>query len=86
MAKDEKLKANEVNIPEVYGNVANIRYSPYEMEMTLGLISSNYEGIKPVVNVRMSPQSERSRQARRFNTRHDVAKKRLASFYIRVRE
>ncbi len=58
MAKDkeERLKASEVNIPEVYGNVANISYSPYEMEMTLGLISSNYEGIKPVVNVRMSPQ------------------------------
>ena len=55
--KDEKLKASEVNIPEVYGNVANISYSPYEMEMTLGLISSNYEGIKPVVNVRMSPLS-----------------------------
>jgi len=24
--------------------------------MTLGLVSSNYNGIKPVVNVRMSPQ------------------------------
>ena len=70
--KDEKLKANEVNIPEVYGNVANISYSPYEMEMTLGLISSNYEGIKPVVNVRMSPQSERSRQTRRFPNKQEV--------------
>ena len=54
--KEEKLKAGEVNIPEVYGNVANISYSPYEVELTLGLISSTYEGIKPVVNLRMSPQ------------------------------
>ena len=54
--KEEKLKAGEVNIPEVYGNVANISYSQYEVELTLGLISSTYEGIKPVVNLRMSPQ------------------------------
>ena len=47
------------------------------MEMTLGLISSNYEGIKPVVNVRMSPQSERSRQTRRFN-------KRLLDFFCAI--
>ena len=48
--------------------------------MTLGLISSNYEGIKPVVNVRMSPQSERSRQKRRFPNKQEVCIKASRQF------
>ena len=31
-------------------------HTPYEFEITLGPGSSNYEGVKPAVNVRMSPQ------------------------------
>ena len=43
-------------ILEVYANAAIANISPYEFEITLGLGSSNYEGVRPVVNVRMSPQ------------------------------
>lgn len=43
-------------IPEVYTNAAMVNFSPYEFEITNGLASSNYQGIRPVVNVRMSPQ------------------------------
>jgi hypothetical protein len=43
-------------VPEVYSNTALISTSPYEFEITLGLGSSNYQGVKPVVNLRMSPQ------------------------------
>jgi len=43
-------------IPEVYSNAVLTNMTPYEFEITLGLGSSNYEGVKPVVNVRMSPQ------------------------------
>ena len=46
-------------IPEVYTNAALANISPYEFELTLGLASSNYEGVRPVVNVRMSPQFAR---------------------------
>jgi len=47
-------------IPEVYTNTALLNFSPYEFEITLGLGSSNYEGVKPAVNVRMSPQLRRN--------------------------
>jgi len=43
-------------IPELYTNSAMVNFSPFEFEMTLGLASSTYQGIRPVVNVRMSPQ------------------------------
>ncbi len=43
-------------IPEVYANAAQANVSPYEFEVTLGLGSSNYEGVRPVINMRMSPQ------------------------------
>lgn len=43
-------------IPEVYTNAVMTNLTPYEFEITLGLGSNNYEGIRPVVNVRMSPQ------------------------------
>ncbi len=46
----------QVAIPELYTNSAMINFSPYEFEMTLGLGSSTYQGVRPVVNVRMSPQ------------------------------
>ena len=46
----------QIAIPELYTNSAMINFSPYEFEMTLGLGSSTYQGIRPVVNVRMSPQ------------------------------
>ena len=45
-----------ITIPEVYTNAVMTNMTPYEFEITLGLGSSNYEGIRPVVNVRMSPQ------------------------------
>ena len=43
-------------IPEVYTNTAIINCSEYEFEITLGLGSATYEGTRPVVNIRMSPQ------------------------------
>jgi len=43
-------------IPEVYTNAVMTNMTPYEFEITLGLGSNNYEGIRPVINVRMSPQ------------------------------
>ncbi|HNX23254.1 MAG TPA: DUF3467 domain-containing protein [Spirochaetota bacterium] len=43
-------------IPEVYTNAVMTNMTPYEFEITLGLGSNNYEGIHPVINVRMSPQ------------------------------
>ena len=45
-----------IQIPEVYANAAMANISPFELEITLGLASSNYQGVKPVVNIRMSPQ------------------------------
>ncbi len=48
-------------IPEVYSNAVLTNMTPYEFEITLGLGSSNYEGVKPVVNVRMSPQFAKGR-------------------------
>jgi hypothetical protein len=49
----------QIPIPEVYSNAAIANISPYEFEITLGLASANYEGVRPVVNVRMSPQFAR---------------------------
>jgi hypothetical protein len=55
---DTQLKTNtdSQQIPEVYTNAVLTNMTPYEFEITLGLGSSNYEGVRPVVNVRMSPQ------------------------------
>ena len=55
--KDKQLSNTPtIQIPEVYSNAAIANISPYEFEITLGLGSSNYEGVRPVVNLRMSPQ------------------------------
>jgi hypothetical protein len=53
-----ELKTNKdsESVPEVYTNAVLTNMTPYEFEITLGLGSSNYEGVRPVVNVRMSPQ------------------------------
>ncbi len=48
--------SNQPQIPEVYTNAVMTNMTPYEFEITLGLGSNNYEGIRPVINVRMSPQ------------------------------
>jgi len=53
--KDQK-NLNGIQIPEVYTNTAVTNFSPYEFELTMGLASANYEGVRPVVNIRMSPQ------------------------------
>jgi len=45
-----------LQLPEVYTNAVLTNMTPYEFEITLGLGSNNYEGVRPVVNVRMSPQ------------------------------
>ncbi len=47
---------SQPQIPEVYTNAVMTNMTPYEFEITLGLGSNNYEGIRPVINVRMSPQ------------------------------
>jgi len=51
-----KTSTDSQSIPEVYTNAVLTNMTPYEFEITLGLGSSNYEGVRPVVNVRMSPQ------------------------------
>lgn len=51
-----KTSTGSESIPEVYTNAVLTNMTPYEFEITLGLGSSNYEGVRPVVNVRMSPQ------------------------------
>lgn len=51
-----KTNNDSQSIPEVYTNAVLTNMTPYEFEITLGLGSSNYEGVRPVVNVRMSPQ------------------------------
>jgi len=38
---------SEVSIPEVYTNAVLTNMTPYEFEITLGLGSSNYEGVRP---------------------------------------
>lgn len=56
--KESTISAQNIQqqIPEVYTNTALVNFSPYEFEITFGLGSSNYEGVRPVVNLRMSPQ------------------------------
>jgi len=51
-----KINNSQPQIPEVYTNAVMTNMTPYEFEITLGLGSNNYEGIRPVINVRMSPQ------------------------------
>jgi len=51
-----KGDGSQPQIPEVYTNAVMTNMTPYEFEITLGLGSNNYEGIRPVINVRMSPQ------------------------------
>ena len=51
-----ETEQTEQVIPEVYANTALTNFSPYEFETTMGLGSNNYEGVRPVVNIRMSPQ------------------------------
>jgi hypothetical protein len=46
----------KITIPEVYTNAVMTNMTPYEFEITMGLGSNNYEGVRPVVNIRMSPQ------------------------------
>lgn len=49
-------KTNQSSFYELYTNTALVNFSSYEFEITFGLGSSNYEGVRPVVNLRMSPQ------------------------------
>lgn len=44
------------DISEIYSNAAMINISAYEFEITLGLESVHYDGVKPILNIRMSPQ------------------------------
>jgi hypothetical protein len=55
-ASELKTNTHSQSVPEVYTNAVLTNMTPYEFEITLGLGSSNYEGVRPVVNVRMSPQ------------------------------
>ena len=55
MKKNDHLNIPSESAPEVYINLAQVNFNPVEVELTCGLVSSNYEGVKPVVNIRMSP-------------------------------
>ena len=54
--ENEFMASEPSQLAEIYTNASLIHYNHYEFEVTFGLGSSNYEGVKPVVNVRMSPQ------------------------------
>lgn len=54
--KNEPQKVLDQPLPEIYTNAALTNFSPYEFELTLGLRSANYEGVRPLANLRMSPQ------------------------------
>jgi hypothetical protein len=55
--KNEPQIENQIApLPEIYTNAALTNFSPYEFELTLGLRSANYDGVRPLANVRMSPQ------------------------------
>jgi len=56
MRQSDKVCSDGIYLQKVYSNTALVNFSPYEFEITLGLGSSNYDGVKPAVNVRMSPQ------------------------------
>jgi len=43
-------------VPEIYANSAIVNINPYEFEIILGLGSGSYEGVRPMVNLRVSPQ------------------------------
>lgn len=60
---DQKAQENQPNlnvanqgIPEVYANVVATNFNAYEFELTLGLASANWQGIRPMLNARISPQ------------------------------
>jgi len=56
MAKKEEPQQLPIqNTPDVYTNIAKVNFNMHEFEITFGLGSSNYEGVRPVVNMRMSP-------------------------------
>jgi len=59
VSNNKRENVQNIPIPELYANAAMANISPYEFEITLGLGSSNYEGVRPVVNLRMSPQFAR---------------------------
>ena len=42
-----KTNTDTQSIPEVYTNAVLTNMTPYEFEITLGLGSSNYEGVRP---------------------------------------
>jgi len=56
MAKKTMLNDEIISVPELYTNIAKVSYSNYEFEILFGLVSSNYEGLKPLLNLRTSPQ------------------------------
>lgn len=56
LSPQQQKTGEGITIPEVYTNAVMTNMTPYEFEITLGLGSNNYEGVRPVVNVRMSPQ------------------------------
>lgn len=56
MAKPELEQKPAVQIPELYANTAIVHFNQYEFEVTMGLGGANYEGVRPAVNLRISPQ------------------------------
>jgi hypothetical protein len=46
----------KMQLPELYTNATLCNFSPYEFEITLGIRSSQYKGVRPLANIRMSPQ------------------------------
>ena len=53
MAKN-KVEPQTAEIPEIYTNSANAVVTPYEILLQLGLETQG--SIKPICNIRMSPQ------------------------------
>ncbi len=57
MSQDNKVQQKQQipGPPDLYSNAAKVTFNRHEFEITFGLGSSNYEGVRPVVNMRLSP-------------------------------
>ena len=62
-------KTNEIleqTVPEIYTNSANALVTPYEILLQLGLETQGH--IKPICNIRMSPQHAKALSQMLVNT------------------
>ena len=61
MKKNENLNSsnnseNEINVPDIYANIIQTNFSPYEIEIQFGIKDVNADQAKSSLKVRLSPQ------------------------------